>query len=101
MGNKKYSLRFLPLFEQDLSETVDYISYRLKNPDAAARLVDEVQGAIQKRLNYPAGIQEGKYQNGKVDCRKIRHNTGRDRASSSDISKSKEKEQGNCGFLCL
>ena len=57
MENKKYSLRFIPLFEQDLADAVDYISYRLKNPDAAARLVDEVQGAIQKRLNYPEAFE--------------------------------------------
>ena len=49
MSIEQYKLRFLPLFRQDLEEIVDYISVQLKNPAAANRLVDEVQGAIQKR----------------------------------------------------
>ena len=39
MNGKHYKLRFLPLFEDDLSEIVDYIAYRLKNPIAADQLV--------------------------------------------------------------
>ena len=49
MGTKQYRLRFLPLFEDDLNEAVDYIALRLKNPAAAGRLVDEVQAAIRER----------------------------------------------------
>lgn len=49
MSIEKYKLRFLPLFQQDLEEIVDYISVQLKSPAAAHRLVDEVQGAIRKR----------------------------------------------------
>ena len=33
MNEKHYELRFLPLFEDDLDEIVDYITYRLKNPE--------------------------------------------------------------------
>ncbi|MCD7749039.1 MAG: type II toxin-antitoxin system RelE/ParE family toxin [Oscillospiraceae bacterium] len=50
MNGKHYKLRFLPLFEEDLNEIVDYISNRLKNPIAAEALVDDVQKAIQDRL---------------------------------------------------
>ena len=50
MNEKHYELRFLPLFEDDLDEIVDYITYRLKNPAAAERLVDEVETAILERL---------------------------------------------------
>ena len=38
MNEKHYDLRFLPLFEDDLNEIVDYITYRLRNPAAAERL---------------------------------------------------------------
>lgn len=49
MDEKRYKLRFLPLFEDDLSEIVDYIALRLKNPIAAENLVNEVQMAIRER----------------------------------------------------
>ncbi len=48
---KKYSLRFLPLFEEDLNSIVDYISRQLQNPIAAKKLVDEVEAAIMKRFS--------------------------------------------------
>ena len=41
MDEKQYKLRFLPLFEDDLNEIVDYITLRLKNPSAADQLVDD------------------------------------------------------------
>lgn len=50
MNEKHYDLRFLPLFEDDLNEIVDYITYRLRNPAAADRLVDDVETAILERL---------------------------------------------------
>ena len=49
MNEKHYDLRFLPLFEDDLNEIVDYITYRLRNPAAAERLVDDVETAILER----------------------------------------------------
>ena len=42
MGNKKYDVRFLPLFEEDLYEIVTYIT-------AANKLIDDVENAIIKR----------------------------------------------------
>lgn len=57
MENKKYQLRYLPLFEQDLLETVNYITNILKNPDAALRLVDDVEKAILERLNNPVPFE--------------------------------------------
>lgn len=50
MNDKQYKLRILPLFEADLNEIVDYITYRLKNPTAADHLVDAVEAAIYDRL---------------------------------------------------
>ncbi len=35
MENKHYELTFLPLFEQDLNEAVDYITNTLNSPQAA------------------------------------------------------------------
>lgn len=46
---KRYKLRFLPLFRDDLNEIVDYIALKLKSPAAADNLVDEVQAAIRER----------------------------------------------------
>lgn len=51
MDGKHYKLSILPLFEDDLNEIVDYITYRLRNPLAAERLVDEVEEAIYARLS--------------------------------------------------
>ena len=50
MSEKHYELRILPLFEEDLNEIVDYITYRLRNPIAAENLVDAVEAAIYERL---------------------------------------------------
>ena len=50
MNGKQYKLSILPLFEDDLNEIVDYITYRLKNPIAAENFVDEVEKAIYDRL---------------------------------------------------
>ncbi|HEM4585416.1 TPA: type II toxin-antitoxin system RelE/ParE family toxin [Streptococcus suis] len=55
MENKHYELTFLPLFEQDLNEAVDYITNTLKSPQAALNLVDEVEKVIFERLKNPAG----------------------------------------------
>ncbi len=48
--DNKFTLKILPLFEEDLNEIVDYISINLKNPIAANRLVDDVMEV--RRLVY-------------------------------------------------
>ena len=55
--NSKYSLRYLPLFEQDLAAARDYIAFDLENPEAALRLVEDTDAAILKRLNNPLGFR--------------------------------------------
>lgn len=57
MENKKYDVRFLPLFEEDLSGIVIYIAERLKNPAAANKLIDDVESAIMKRSNYAESFE--------------------------------------------
>jgi plasmid stabilization system protein ParE len=54
---KKYHLRYLSLFEQDLDSAVMYITYDLQNPAAANRLLDDVDTAIKKRLANPLGFK--------------------------------------------
>ena len=57
MKNEKYKLRYLPLFEQDLIQTISYITNVLKNTDAAEKLVNDVEDAIQERLEYPLAFE--------------------------------------------
>lgn len=57
MENKKYELCFLPLFNQDLTEIVGYITNVLKNPDAAFRLIADVEAAIWERLKNPVAFE--------------------------------------------
>lgn len=55
--DKKFTLRYLALFEQDLAAVRDYIALDLKNPTAALRLVEDTETAILKRLNNPLGFE--------------------------------------------
>ncbi len=57
MDEKRYKLRFLPLFEEDLNGIVDYIAIRLQNPIAAERLVEDVAAAIQDRLPFAEAFE--------------------------------------------
>ena len=57
MEDKHYKLRFLPMFEDDLNEIVDYVVDRLQNPEAAKHLVDMVQHAIQERLPHAEAFE--------------------------------------------
>lgn len=57
MKSKSYQLRYLPLFEQDLKDTVNYISNTLKNKEAALRLVDDIETAILNRLSNPTSFE--------------------------------------------
>ena len=56
MVNKSYQLRYLPIFEQDLIDTANYITNVLKNEDAALRLIDAVEASILERLNNPVAM---------------------------------------------
>ena len=55
--NKKYNLVYLPLFENDLSKAVDYISIKLKSPQAALKLINSVEKAILKRITSPKAFE--------------------------------------------
>lgn len=53
MDSINYKLRYLPLFYEDMSEAVNYITNELKNPNAAYKLIDLTEDAILKRLKNP------------------------------------------------
>ena len=57
MKNEKYKLRYLPLYEQDLIQTISYITNVLKNTDAAEKLVNDIEDAIQESLEYPLAFE--------------------------------------------
>ena len=50
-------LRFTQDFINNLTEIVDYIACSLHNPDAAQRLSNDVQSAIQERLKAPTAFE--------------------------------------------
>ena len=58
MVNQKYTLRYLPLFREELETAVMYIANHLGNPTAAGNLLDNVEKAILERLeNNPEGYE--------------------------------------------
>jgi len=55
--NSRFTLSYLPLFEQDLAEARDYIAQTLQNPTAALRLIEDTEKAIHKRLKNPLSYE--------------------------------------------
>ncbi|MDR2436826.1 MAG: hypothetical protein LBD17_01960 [Endomicrobium sp.] len=55
--NKKYKLVYLPLFEEDLSKAIDYISIELRSPFSALKLINNVEKLILKRLEVPLAFE--------------------------------------------
>ena len=54
--DKQYSVRYLPLFEKDLTAAVNYLAVALQDPVRAEQLVDEVEAAIEKRREMPTAF---------------------------------------------
>ena len=57
----EYLLSFLPQFSEDLNDAVSYITYKLKNPQAADDLITAVDEAIQDRLTNPEAFEQYPY----------------------------------------
>ena len=57
MDVKPCQIVYLPLFENDLEETYDYIADTLRNAVAAKRLVLAVRDAIHERAFNPTGFK--------------------------------------------
>ena len=55
--NKKFTLRYLPLFEQDLTAALNCIAQNLRNSAAALRLVEDTEKAVLKRLENPLAYE--------------------------------------------
>lgn len=53
MLGEKFTLRYSPQFYDELSETIRYITFKLRNPEAAQRLRDDAERAILDRLEAP------------------------------------------------
>ena len=57
MLGEAYALEYLPLFDEELAAAVRYIAIELANPDAAAKLVDDVESAITNRRFAPEAFE--------------------------------------------
>ncbi len=52
-----YTLEYTEVFGKELAEAVRYIATELRNPDAAARLLDRTEAAIRARLFAPESFE--------------------------------------------
>jgi plasmid stabilization system protein ParE len=57
MNKRRYKIRFLSSFSDELNEILYYIAFILKNQNAAERLLDDVMNSIQNRSNNPEGYE--------------------------------------------
>lgn len=64
---KNYKLRYLPLFSEDLSEAAAYISNQLNNPQAAEKLINEVEKSILERAKMPLSFEPFKSNKNRKD----------------------------------
>jgi len=54
---RQFEIRYLPLFEEDLADVIDYIAGSLKNPDAAGELLDTIEKALLERSQSPLSFE--------------------------------------------
>jgi len=52
-----FDIKYLPLFEEDLADIVDYIVVSLKNPDAARDLLNTIEQALLDRAKCPLSFE--------------------------------------------
>ena len=57
MLGDEYTLEYLPLFDEELATAVRYIAHTLRNPQAAANLIDRVEEAILERRFAPESFE--------------------------------------------
>jgi len=53
MIGEKFTLDIRPTFIDELDRAIDYIECKLRNPEAADRLVEDVYSAIDEALGHP------------------------------------------------
>lgn len=54
---KRYKVRYLPGFKQDLRNAKNYIANTLQNPSAAKALIHDTENAIGKRIEMPLAFE--------------------------------------------
>ena len=52
-----YKISYLPIFEKDLENIIDYIALTLNNPHAANELLNKVEHAIKERSKNPLSFE--------------------------------------------
>ncbi len=52
-----YELRYSPQYEEDLDRVMHYVTYKLKNPDAAVSLYYALDRAIMERLPFSESFE--------------------------------------------
>jgi toxin ParE1/3/4 len=57
MEENRLILKFLPRFELDLNEILDYITFKLHNPESALKLADKIENSILARLDCPLSFE--------------------------------------------
>lgn len=57
MPGGKFRLTYLPRFEENLNEIVNYITFKLHNPESAMKLVKKMEKAIEERLKCPLSFE--------------------------------------------
>ena len=57
MNHKKYSLKYIPIFESNLYSAAEYISNTFNNKQSAVNLINETENAILKRLENPISFE--------------------------------------------
>ena len=55
---KKYKIKYLPLFYKDLNQITDYIMYKSNNEIAANNFVNELENEINKRAYSPDAYEK-------------------------------------------
>ncbi len=55
---KKYKVKYLPLFYNDLDKITDYIVYKLNNEIVANNFVNELENEINKRAYNPEAYEK-------------------------------------------
>lgn len=56
--DKKYNIKYLPLFYDDLDKIIDYIRYELANEIATDNFVNELEKEIHKRAYNPDSYEK-------------------------------------------
>lgn len=57
---KIYQIRYLPLFNKDLNNIIDYMIYTLRNETAATNFISELEKSIKQRAYNPQSYEKYK-----------------------------------------